>query len=147
MLTEAIKASIHDSVLCWLATFDGDFPNVSPKEIFTYFNDKIIVANIASPQSARNIKNSNAVCISFIDVLTQKGWKVKGTARICESSDPRAEAYFAILETMTKGMYPFKHVFEITPIKCAEITAPSYHYYPEITDADRIANAKKAYGM
>ena len=147
MLTEAIKASIHESVLCWLATYDGDFPNVSPKEIFTYFNDKIIIANIASPQSAKNIQKSSAVCVSFINVLTQKGWKVKGTARLCDRSDSRSEAYFAILDNMTKGLYPYQKVFEITPIKCSEIIAPSYNYYPQISMEDRLEQAKKVYRL
>ena len=58
---EAIKY-IDQSVLCWLATSDKDnFPNVSPKEMFTHFEDnKILIANIASPNSVANIlENSN----------------------------------------------------------------------------------------
>jgi predicted pyridoxine 5'-phosphate oxidase superfamily flavin-nucleotide-binding protein len=50
-LTEKIKESINKSVLCWLATATKEgIPNVSPKEIFSYYRANIIlVANIASP--------------------------------------------------------------------------------------------------
>ncbi|MEL6255795.1 MAG: pyridoxamine 5'-phosphate oxidase family protein [Bacteroidota bacterium] len=55
---EEIKDYIDRSVLCWLATSSAEnFPNVSPKEIFAFYgSDKIIIANIASPQSIRNIR-------------------------------------------------------------------------------------------
>ena len=92
-LTTEIKESISKSVLCWLATVsDKKIPNVSPKEIFNYYgDDKIIVANIASPQTVRNIKQNENVCISFIDILVQKGFQVKGKAIIIEKNN--AEFY------------------------------------------------------
>ncbi|MEH6747212.1 MAG: pyridoxamine 5'-phosphate oxidase family protein [Maribacter arcticus] len=45
-LTAEIKDSLSSSVLCWLATSSAEnIPNVSPKEIFSYFkNASIIVA-------------------------------------------------------------------------------------------------------
>ena len=51
-LTKKIKDSIDKSVLCWLATVSIDgIPNVSPKEIYNYFEtNNIIIANIASPK-------------------------------------------------------------------------------------------------
>ena len=78
-ITTEIKKSMDSSVLCWLATVSSEgTPNVSPKEVFTYFKDEIIIANIASPQTLKNIKENALVCISFIDILIQKGFKLKG---------------------------------------------------------------------
>ena len=73
-LTTEIKAYINNSVLCWLATASiENMPNVSPKEIFNYYDtDKIIVANIASPQTVKNITINENVCVSFIDHLGSK---------------------------------------------------------------------------
>ncbi|MDA9639519.1 pyridoxamine 5'-phosphate oxidase family protein [SAR116 cluster bacterium] len=57
MLDQNVKDYIERSVLCWLATVDGDQPSVSPKEIFTnYGDDTIMIANIASPQSIKKHK-------------------------------------------------------------------------------------------
>ena len=73
MLTADILKYIDQSVLCWLATADKDGqPNVSPKEIFAYHNGDILIANIMSPQSVKNIKANPKVAVSFIDLLTQK---------------------------------------------------------------------------
>ncbi|MEL7118037.1 MAG: pyridoxamine 5'-phosphate oxidase family protein [Bacteroidota bacterium] len=48
-LSPEIKECIDKAVLCWLATSSKEnIPNVSPKEMFTYYQDEfIIVANIA----------------------------------------------------------------------------------------------------
>ena len=88
-LTNEIKRCIDQSVLCWLATASpNNIPNVSPKEIFNYYGKgKIIIANIASPQSVKNIKLNENACISFIDVLVQKGFQLKGKARIVQKLD------------------------------------------------------------
>jgi predicted pyridoxine 5'-phosphate oxidase superfamily flavin-nucleotide-binding protein len=148
MLSLDIKASIQKSVLCWLATADDAYPNVSPKEIFTHYKDKIIIANIASPTSAKNIKNNPQVCISFIDILVQKGWKIKGEARLLTNKDSKFEKYKVLLDKMTKGMFPFTSIMEITPAECKEVVSPSYLLYPDkTTEASQIESAKKIYGL
>jgi uncharacterized protein len=71
-------------VLCWLATVDAaGVPNVSPKAIFDHYNDdRIIIADIASSDCVRNIQAHPAVCVSFIDVFRQRGFKMIGQATI-----------------------------------------------------------------
>jgi len=63
MLNREVKNYIEKSVLCWLATCSLDMvPNVSPKEIFTNVGyDRIIIANIASSQSVKNIIENSKV--------------------------------------------------------------------------------------
>ncbi|MFK5037181.1 pyridoxamine 5'-phosphate oxidase family protein, partial [Klebsiella pneumoniae] len=71
MITEEVKNYIDKSVLCWLATSNRqNEPNVSPKEIFTYKDDKtLLIANIASPNSIANINENPNVCVSFVDIF------------------------------------------------------------------------------
>lgn len=82
LLTPEIKSVAQRSVLCWLATADKNgLPNVSPKEVFALVDDEhMVIANIALPQSAKNIQVNENVCVSFIDVFVQKGFKVIGVA-------------------------------------------------------------------
>ena len=148
MINEDVKKSIKDSVLCWLATSDNEYPNVSPKEIFSYYNDKILIANIASPQSLKNISMNAKVCVSFIDILVQKGWKVNGTAKVIKTGHSDFKEYKDVLEEMTKGLFPFQAIFEITPTRCKEIIAPGYLFYPDkTTELSQIASAKKTYKL
>jgi predicted pyridoxine 5'-phosphate oxidase superfamily flavin-nucleotide-binding protein len=148
-LTAEIKDSINKSVLCWLATSSAEnMPNVSPKEIFSYFeNDSIIVANIASPQTVRNIKQNNNVYISFIDILRQKGFQLKGTAEIIEKSSSEFSKIENILTSLTEGKFPFATITKIAVSATKPIIAPKYLLYPNTTEVDQIESAKKAYGI
>ncbi len=148
-MTSEIKNYIDKSVLCWLATSSYDnYPNVSPKEVFTYFNDTyIIVANIASPQTVKNIVSNPKVCISFIDVLVQKGFQIKGTAEIISNSDSRFSVMESSLLELTEGKYPFSTITAIEVESSKPIIAPSYLLYPETKEEDQIVAAKKAYNL
>ncbi len=148
-LATEIKEYINRSVLCWLATVSTEsIPNVSPKEIFNYFEtDKIIVANIASPQTIRNIKQNENVCVSFIDILVQKGFQVKGKARIIGKTDSEFSEMEKILTVMTGGNFPFATITEITVVQVKPIIAPKYILYPETTEKEQIESAKKMYGL
>ncbi len=146
---DEIKRAINKSVLCWLATFSKDnIPNVSPKEVFTYFeDDQIIIANIASPQSVSNIQENNQVCVSFIDILIQKGFQIKGQAEIIDAVHPDYSGMESTLLKITGGKYPFKTITSIKIEKVKPIIAPSYFLFPEITEKEQIENAKKTYGL
>lgn len=149
MLTPEIKKSVDKSVLCWLATVSKDLvPNVSPKEIFQYYGtDQIIVANIASPQTIKNIKENENVCISFLDILVQKGFQLKGTAKLIDSADSDYLEMEKVLLKMTEGKFPFKTIIKITVQKVKPILAPRYIFYPETTEAEQIQSARVTYNL
>lgn len=55
---------------------------MSPQEVWTVLDDRhVVVANTASPVSARNIAQQLKVCLSFVDVFVQKGCKRTRTAQ------------------------------------------------------------------
>ncbi len=145
-LEKEIKTYIDKSVLCWLATSSKEnIPNVSPKEIFTYYNNEIIIANIASPQTVRNIKENDNVCVSFIDILIQKGYQIKGKAKIIKKNDSVFSTLEKELIKMTKGKFPFSSIIKISIESSKVILAPKYVLYPETTEEEQIASAKKTY--
>ena len=148
-LTNEIKKYIDKSVLCWLATASiENIPNVSPKEIFTYYGtDNIIIANIASPQSVRNMQRNANVCVSFIDILIQKGFQVKGKAKIIGKTDSEFSEMEKILIRMTGGKFPFASITKITLEQVKPIIAPKYILYPETTEKQQMESARKGYGI
>jgi len=148
-LTAEHKNYIKRSVLCWLATVSSDnIPNVSPKEIFNHYGaDKIIVANIASPQTVKNIRKNENVCVSFIDILVQKGFQVKGKAKIIERTNSDFLPMEKILIAMTGGKFPFATVTEIAVTQIKPIIAPKYILYPETTEKEQIESAKRMYNI
>lgn len=147
-MNEEIREYIKRSVLCWLATSNShNEPNVSPKEVFAAYNDFIIVANIASPNTVRNIKENRNVCISFIDIFIQKGFQIKGEAEIVsnESSD-----YLQMEEELlkiTEGKFPFSSITKIKITQTKPIIAPKYILYPDTTEKEQINSALETYGV
>jgi len=144
-----IKTAINKSVLCWLATTcKENIPNVSPKEAFKFYGERsIIIANIASPKSIRNIRENENVCVSFIDILVQKGFQIKGKASIMDKKHPEYEVIRNELLALIGDKYPFSSVTKIEIVSAKPIIAPSYILYPEITEAEQVESAKRAYGM
>jgi predicted pyridoxine 5'-phosphate oxidase superfamily flavin-nucleotide-binding protein len=150
LLTDAVREAARRSVLCWLATVDAEGqPNVSPKEVWAIADDQhVVVAHIASPISARNIAQHPQVCLSFVDVFVQKGFKLLGTA--CEVRADNAE--FAIwakpLLDMVGQRFTIQSVLVVHVKSVSAIVAPSYRFYPyDTTEASQVASAMQAYNV
>lgn len=148
--TPDVRAAAKRSVLCWLATVDAaGQPNVTPKELFAVVDDAhLVIANIASPGSATNVAANPKVCVSFVDVFRQKGFKVIGVATDVVPSDPTFERWVAPLRALAGDRYPIRSVFAVRATAVEVIVAPSYWLFPdETTEASQERAALRAYGV
>ena len=150
MLTEEVVKSIDESVLCWLATVNKDgVPNVSPKEMFVPYGEKhLLIANIASPASIGNIKDNPNVCVSLIEIFKQKGHKLKGLAKVLDEKNNDYSEKVDLLKHLGGEGFPIKGIIEIEVTSVAEIIAPSYWLYPDVTtEESQINQSLKTYGV
>jgi predicted pyridoxine 5'-phosphate oxidase superfamily flavin-nucleotide-binding protein len=149
MLTDDVLDYLNRSVLCWLATADADgTPNVSPKEVFCAFGrDSILIANIASPGSVRNILINPRVCLSFVDVFVQKGYKLRGHAAVVTSKATRYHELLPTLTDITKGAFSIPSIVAMQVTAVEPIVAPGYRLISGTTEASQIASAMKTYGV
>jgi uncharacterized protein len=150
ILSTAVREAARSSVLCWLATVDADGqPNVSPKEIWTIADEQhVVVAHIASPVTAHNIRQQPQVCLSFVDVWVQKGFKLLGTAHEVGADDPAFSAWADPLLAMVGQRFVIRSVLVIRITSVAAIVAPSYRFFPdETTEASQIEAAMRTYGV
>ena len=148
MMDVSVREAARRSVLCWLATVDAEGqPNVSPKEVWAIADEQhVVVAHIASPTSARNIAQHSQVCLSFVDVFVQKGFKLVGRAREVRAADPEFSAWAAPLLAMVGQRFTIHSVLVIQVQSVAAIVAPSYRFYPnETTEASQVASAMRTY--
>jgi predicted pyridoxine 5'-phosphate oxidase superfamily flavin-nucleotide-binding protein len=149
-LTDAVREAAHRSVLCWLATVDAEGqPNVSPKEVWTIADDQhVVVAHIASPISARNIAHHPQVCLSFVDVFVQKGFKLLGTAREVRADNAEFAIWAKPLLAMVGQRFTIQSVLVVHVKSVIAIVAPSYRFYPDdTTEASQVASAMRAYNV
>lgn len=149
MLTEQVIKAINESILCWLASVDKQGqPSCSPKEVFlAHDNKKLIIANIASPNSVANITANNKVCVSFINVLSQKGYKVKGNATYLTQDDESYQTFLPAVEQLTQGKFPISGLFIIEATQIKPIVAPSYFVFPEESEQEKINKARVQYNL
>lgn len=150
MLDTTVLNAMNTSVLCWLATCDAQGqPNVSPKEVFAAVDAQhLVIAHIASPRSVRNLADNPRVCVSFIDVFTQKGFKVLGDATVIRPSDPRFASLEALLLPKTQGKFPIHAAILVRATAVEPILAPSYRLFPdETSEASQVASAMRTYGV
>ena len=149
-LTPEVRDAAARSVLCWLATADAaGQPNVTPKEVFAIADDEhLVIANIASPGSAANVAVNPKVCVSFVDVFKQKGYKVVGLASDVARTDPAFARWVAPLRALAGERFPIRSVFVVRATAVEAIVAPSYWLFPgETTEASQERAALEAYGV
>ena len=149
MISKEVKNYIDKSVLCWLATCNKALiPNVSPKEIFTCINDtSLLIANIASHNSIKNIQENPNVCVSFVDIFVQKGYKLKGIATIISWEDAGFALKLKQLTDIFTDKFPIQSVIEVEITQVDRIEAPSYFLYPETTEESQVLGAMKTYNV
>lgn len=150
LITTEVRDAVERSVLCWLATSDENGqPNVSPKEAFAVADrHTIVVANIASPRSAKNIRVNGKVCLSFVDVFVQKGFKVMGSATEMKPSETEYSRWVRPLRAVIGDRFPIRSVFIVRVVAVEPIVVPSYHLFPaETTEASQVQAALRTYGV
>lgn len=149
MLTPDAIEVFEKSVLCWLATADknGD-PSVSPKEIFIVRSaDELLIADIASPRSVRNIANRSEVCVAAIDIFEQRGYQVFGTAHVIDSDAEDFGLVAAPLCEVAGPQFPVRSVIRVSVERLVQILAPSIWMFPNVPVEDRRRGTMKAYGV
>jgi hypothetical protein len=113
-----------------------------------YDESHLVVANIGSPNSVRNLTHSNKVCLSFIDIFVQKGFKVTGIAWNVGSKEASYAKWAAPLLRMADPRFPIHSVIVIQALGVEAIVAPSYRLYPhETSEQDQVASAMRTSGV
>ena len=105
----------------------------------------MLIAHLASPNSINNIRDNPNVCVSFVDIFIQKGFKIKGIAKLIFKQDDDFSEKVKPLTDLFTDKFPIKAVIEIEINKIEPIQAPSYFLYPETTEQSQIESAMAAY--
>ena len=104
-------------------------------------------STIASPGSARNIRENPKACVAFINIFTQKGYQITGPAACLNRDHPGYPAAESILLAITQGHYPFSSIFRVSPEQVRPIIAPRYKLFPDTTEEQQIDSAMRTYGV
>ena len=129
LLTNPMKALIRNYNAASVATVNDDgTPAVSPKATFVIVDDSCIAfGNIRSPGTAHNIRARPAVELNFIDVLTRRAVRIKGTAGIIDKASSDGKALMPHFESLWSPYIESMENFVRISITDAElILSPAY---------------------
>jgi predicted pyridoxine 5'-phosphate oxidase superfamily flavin-nucleotide-binding protein len=75
-----MRRVVEEQRLCFAATICEDgTPNLSPKGTVTVFDDDhLMFADLASPQTVKNLRTNPSIEISVVDPGVRKGFRFKG---------------------------------------------------------------------
>ena len=134
ILTLEMKAAVADIKLCFVATCSPDgSPNVSPKGSLTVWDDDhLAFADIASPQTVKNLKENPRVEINTVDQISRRGFRFKGTAEILKAGPVFDHVANEIWEREGKDV-PIRAVVKVRVTVASEVISPAYWLKKGIT--------------
>jgi predicted pyridoxine 5'-phosphate oxidase superfamily flavin-nucleotide-binding protein len=99
-LTDEMKRVVLEQKLGFVATVCPDgTPNLSPKGTTTVWDDEhLVFADIASPNSVRNLASNPAIEINVVDPFVRKGYRFKGTATLHSGDETYDQALSLLAE-------------------------------------------------
>jgi len=149
MLTPEAIDLFDTAVLCWLATVDANGqPSVSPKEIFALGSPhELLIADIASPRSVRNVRAQGDVCVAAVDVFEQHGYQAYGRAEVVSPGDADFTEVSRPLCEIAREKYPIRSVIRVRVDRVTRILAPSLWMYPDVDAVERRAGVLDNYGV
>lgn len=129
VITEASRALIETWRLGFVATADADGQvNLSPKGTFIVVDQHTLAfAEMRSPKTVRNIHVRPEVEINFVDILSRKGIRLRGNARVENRNSEAFERLFpdfAALWPDLTGMFNAVVLIEVSA--CRPLMSPVY---------------------
>lgn len=126
----AARALIETWRLGFIATADADGrPNLSPKGTFIVVDDKTLAfSEIRSPATLANIEARPEVEVNFIDMLSRKGVRARGSARFVPRGEAGCDDLLAAYDALFGAAFvaAIRGVVRIDVESCRPLTSPIY---------------------
>ena len=128
MLTHDMKRIIKRYTVGFVATITPDGkPAVSPKGMSIILDDNtLVIGNIRSPQTARNININPAVEVNYLDVLSRKAVRISGSARYVKKGTEEFDILHPCFHRWSNLSQKLRGIFVINIESAKIITSPVY---------------------
>lgn len=99
-LTDDMQRVVEEQQLGFVATVTPDGrPNVSPKGTTAVLDrQRLIFADVASPNTVRNLTRNPAVEVNVVDPIVRKGYRFRGAATVHTDDDTYARGLEMLAE-------------------------------------------------
>ena len=136
IITDDMRDIVKATRLCFVATVDDDgTPNLSPKSsLMVYDDDHLVFANIASPNTVRNLRRNPAIEINAIDIFMRRGYRFKGTAELMPPGTPEYDFVAEPFWADNGKQFPVHEIVKVHVARAVPVLSPAYTYIDEITE-------------
>ena len=136
LITDDMRRVIESTRLAFVATVNPDgTPNLSPKSSLAVLDEnRIGFADIASPNTVRNLKANPAIEVNAIDIFMRRGYRFRGTATL---EPPGSETFAKIAEpfwAQNGRDFPIHGVVDIAVEKALPVLSPAYTFIDGVTE-------------
>jgi predicted pyridoxine 5'-phosphate oxidase superfamily flavin-nucleotide-binding protein len=127
LIDDDMRAIVRRSGIGYAATVTPDGrANLSPKgSLAVWDDDHLYFADIASPQTISNLRANPSIEVNFVDVISRRGYRFKGSAEVHESG-PIFEKARQVLTETHGPQYPCNHAVLIKVETVAPLLSPAY---------------------
>ena len=136
LITDDMRRVIESTRLAFVATVNEDgTPNLSPKSSLSVVDEnRIAFADIASPNTVRNLKANPAIEVNAIDIFMRRGYRFRGTATL---EPPGSAVFDRIAEPFwaeNGRSFPIHGVVNIAVEKALPVLSPAYTFIEGVTE-------------
>ena len=130
IITDDMRRVIQATRLCFAATVDADgTPNLSPKSsLMVHDDDHLVFANIASPNTAANLRRNPAIEINAIDMFARRGYRFKGTAELMPPGSPEYDFVAEPFWADNGSQFPIHEIVKVAVTHAAPVLSPAYTF-------------------
>jgi uncharacterized protein len=131
LITPEMRRIVEEQRLGFAATICEDgTANLSPKGTVTVLDDdRLMFADLASPQTVKNLRTNPAIEINVVDPVIRKGFRFKGRGIVVD----RGERFDELLEPFTSGPRAvrdatarIRHIVVIEVERALPLVSPAY---------------------
>jgi predicted pyridoxine 5'-phosphate oxidase superfamily flavin-nucleotide-binding protein len=125
-----MKRLLQEVRLGFVATVSPDgTPNLSPKgTTLAYDDERLVFADLRSPQTLANLRENSAVEVNVVDLGTRRGYRFKGRGEIVEPG-PRHDELLAWYRGQGHELEGRAERFVLVRVeRAAELTSPAYDW-------------------
>jgi hypothetical protein len=141
-ITDDMRDIIRRAILSFVATVNPDgTPNVSPKASLTVRGNALYFADIASPNTLRNLKWNAAIEINVVDVFSRRGYRFSGLATVLDKEHPEYATIAEWVWAINGREYPVNHVVRLEPAHAMPLLSPAYVFANNVQSEEEIRDS------
>lgn len=141
MIPQPAQDLIETWRLGFIATADtAGRPNVSPKGTFIVEDERTVsFVEMRSPRTMANLSVRQEVEVNFVDILSRRGFRLRGRARVSEQGSPVFSAVLPRFTAMWGDLEPmFNAIVHIDVESCTPLRSPIYEVGAREADLRRL---------